>query len=68
MERTFIEQQHYLVEDFHEVHVVIAEFLHLNEQVELGGACLGEVQEEGTVHLCVCVRVCVCVCVCACVV
>ena len=30
-EHTLVEQQHNLVEDFHEVHIVVAELLHLNE-------------------------------------
>ena len=48
---TLVEEQRYLVEGLHEVHVVVAVLLHLDEQRQLWCALLTERQEQLCVHL-----------------
>ena len=46
---TFVESHNDLLEYFHEVHVVIAEVLHLDKERNLGAACHTEAGQEGGV-------------------
>ena len=48
---TLIEVEGYLVEDLHEVHVVIAVLLDLDKQRELGSSTLTKWKEKDTVLL-----------------
>lgn len=46
-----VEQQNYLLERLHKVHVLVAELLHLQDQSQLRPVCRGESLQQGAVRL-----------------